>query len=100
MHGGLDDSRHAALASMGLEILLDEPQPVELWPDNWASVEVFDALGTQWSVAPNGRLVGLRYESVPYVMRLCGVLAADRRLVFEDLRVMENAVINLINSKH
>jgi hypothetical protein len=84
---------------MGLQILLDEPEPVELWPDNLAAFEVFDALGTQWSVAPNGRLVGLRYEAVAFVMRLCGVAAADRRQVFEDLRVMENAVLTLINSK-
>lgn len=99
MHGGLQDSRAGALAQMGLEILLDPPAPVEVWPENWQAVLVFDALGTQWAVAPSGRVIGLRYEVVPMVMRLHTVAASQRREVFEDLRVMESAVLNLINSK-
>lgn len=99
MHGGLENSNAGALAQMGLEILIDAPEPVEVWPENWQAVEVFDALGTQWAVAPSGKAIGLRYEAMPLVMRIHAVAPADRRQVFEDVRVMENAVLTMINKR-
>lgn len=102
MHGGLDTaSRRKGLAVLGLDwVLEDAPDAVDVWPDVWPAVELFDALGTSWNVAPTGRLIGLRYEVIPVVMDLHAIHGTDRRRdLFEDVRVMESAVRVMINEQ-
>ena len=43
-------------------------------------------------------VIGLRYESLPAVLDLLDVPAADRRGVFAGLRTMERAAMEVINS--
>lgn len=64
----------------------------EVYPENYASVEVFNAMQTQWR-ADMGAIIGLDYSALPMVMRLYGVPVAKRRKVFDDVRVMEHAAI-------
>ena len=68
-----------------------------VWPDNWQTVEVFDALSTQWQGGFGG-ISGLRYEALPVVMRLMGIPKADRRDVFEDIRILEQETLKSISS--
>lgn len=53
---------------------------------------------TQWERnGMTGRYTGMRYVSLPVVMRFSGVPKAARRQVFDDIRIMESAVLEKIN---
>jgi hypothetical protein len=66
---------------------------VAVWPENWPAVATFNALQTQWIIAPSGRLLGLRYESLPVVWQALGIRRRHQRRLFHDLRVMETAAL-------
>jgi hypothetical protein len=71
-----------------------EEEAFEVLPDCVASVRAFYAMGTQWARAGmDAARVGLRYEALPVILKLHRVPAADRHQVFEDIRIMENAVL-------
>lgn len=74
-------------------------EDVAVWPENWPAVELFGALQTQWTVAPSGSLVGLRYEALPLLFSLHGLRRRQRRQIFEDLRTMETAVLNALQER-
>jgi hypothetical protein len=89
-----------ALAAFGLVQVGEEPdRHFGVWPENWKTVEVFGAMGTQWNAVGMGGVVGLRYESLPAVMRYCAVPPADRAHVFHGLRTMERAALEVINGR-
>ena len=53
---------------------------------------------TQWHTAGmRGRPIGLRYESLPVVLRLLAVPKSDHANVFAGLRIMENAVLSILH---
>ena len=71
--------------------------PVEVWPDAWESLLVFNTFGTQWNWAVGmggGGRTGLRYEAVyPVLDRITkGDDDAWGRL-FADIQDMEQAAI-------
>lgn len=70
-----------------------------IWPDNWAPVQVFRRMTTQLIVGGMGGVVGLRYESIPLVLDLCGIPAKDRPETFECLQIMERHMVNQLNDK-
>lgn len=73
---------------------LDGAAEVAVWPDNWPAIRVFAALQTQWHVAPNGRLLGLRYAAlVGPLWRLCGIGRKRRPALMADLQVMERSLL-------
>ena len=67
-------------------------QRTEVWQENVAAVEVFADMLTQWNVGGAG-VVGLRYESLPLLLDLRAVPAADRPDLVAGLRVMERAAL-------
>jgi hypothetical protein len=69
-------------------------QPVEIWQENVAAVEVFADMLTQWNVGPGGA-VGLRYEALPLVLDLRGTPAHERADLVAAVRVMERAALGL-----
>ena len=84
---------------MGFE-LPDLPPPVaaefEVHPDNWATVEMFLRLQTQWRSTING-VIGLDYSAVKWLFRLYEV--QDQRSLLEDLQTMEVAAMQAINKQ-
>jgi hypothetical protein len=52
------------------------------------------AMGTQWRVGMGGA-TGLDYGVLPHVLRLVGVPKREWPRVFDDLRVMEAAVLTM-----
>jgi len=62
------------------------------------AVDVFIAMSTQWRVGYVGA-TGLDYAALPMVMRMAGVLPGDRREVFDQVRVMEDAALSLMRKK-
>lgn len=53
---------------------------------------MFLRLQTQWRVGMNG-LIGLDYVAAEWLFRLYSVKVKDRRLLLEDLQVMESAAL-------
>jgi hypothetical protein len=52
-------------------------------------------MGTQWhTVGMSGKPIGLRYESLPVVLRSLRVPKRERSLVFAGLRTMERSALS------
>ncbi|QBP78224.1 hypothetical protein E2K99_10460 [Herbaspirillum huttiense] len=89
----------AQLAALGLTPEdLGDKSSFDVFPENYTSVEVFNAMRTQWRT-DMGVPVGLDYAVLPSVMRLFGVPAVHRRRVFDDVRAMEHAAICLMREQ-
>jgi hypothetical protein len=74
----------------------------QVWPENWQAVEVFCALSTQWrSVALSSMatarvmMTGIEYSAIEPVCRLMGIRKRDRATLFQRLRVMESAALEV-----
>lgn len=74
--------------------------PVGVWPDNMPAVEVFSDLVTQWRRAGMaGMVTGLDYAAIPAVFAIRGIPKKQWGSLFDDLRVMEDAAIDLLNKQ-
>lgn len=74
--------------------------PVYLWPDVEQSVRVFIGMGTQWRRGGMaGALTGLDYAALPVVLRIYAIPRALWADVFDDIRQMEVAVLDMANQK-
>ena len=76
-----------------------EPELCEVWPENWAAVEAWLVVASQWRATPlaDGRVHwhGLDYTGVRAGLELAGIaLAPDDWL---RLRVMEQAAAAALN---
>ena len=69
----------------------------EVWDDNWATVQMFLRIQTQWRVSMNGP-IGLDYASLNWLCTLYPV--EDQQLLFEGLQVMEITALNCFNKKN
>ena len=69
----------------------------EVWDDNWATVQMFLRIQTQWRVSMGGP-VGLDYASLNWLCTLYPV--EDQQLLFEGLQVMEITALNCFNKKN
>ena len=70
----------------------DLDETVEVYPDNWPTFLVMEAMGTQWRVGMAGR-TGLDYSVIPAVMSLIGIPKKTRSQIFRDIRVMEDEAL-------
>jgi len=74
------------------------PTDFLVMPENWDSVQVFSALSRCWRVDSfNGHYLGLERSAIESTLRLMGVLPGLHRGIFEDLRIMENAALEVLN---
>ena len=73
--------------------------PVEVWPDCRASLELFVSLQTQWHIVGGfggGIRSGLRYEAVyPLLDRVAGGCSEEWARLFADVQAMEFAVLKI-----
>jgi hypothetical protein len=67
-----------------------------VWPENWAAVEMFLRVQTQWRTSMGG-VIGLDYAAVAWVLKLYGI--EDQRSLLEDLQVMEAAAMRVMNKQ-
>lgn len=51
---------------------------------------------TQWNIGPK-RVVGLKYESIPWVLQAGGVDQKEHARILRDLRVMEQEALLIFN---
>jgi len=96
--GDLDNkAANAGRMKFGIPPLQEARQ--ELWLENAQAAEMFAAMSTQWYVSGRGAVIGFRYEAVPLVQDMLQIDAADRREVFNGLRVMELEAVTILNKK-
>lgn len=89
-----------ALHAFGIpESALPPIDHLEIWPENWPIVEVFLAMDTQWHTGGmSGRPIGLRYSSLPVVLRALRVPSSEFPWVFAGLRTMERAALSILQN--
>lgn len=74
------------------------PQELGIWPENWQAFRVFYRLRTQWASGMGGA-IGLRYETLPFALRLEQVARADWPEVTDGLQIMEHETLRLLAEK-
>lgn len=67
-----------------------------MWDENWAVLEMFLRVQTQWRTTMNG-VLGLDYGAVAWLFKMYAV--EDPRALLEDLQIMEAAAMTVINSR-
>jgi hypothetical protein len=73
-----------------------ECQAVELWPENLASADLYNACETQWLRAGmDGTPTGLNYPGVEVVMRLRG----DPPHRFDDIQALEREYLSIASDR-
>lgn len=72
--------------------------PVDLWPDNALSVNVFATICMQWRVGMNGAFA-LDYNVIEPALRMLRVPPEQWPDVFEDITVMEPVGLQSIRAK-
>ena len=75
-----------------------EGDELEVWPENWAAIEFFSQLGTQWIVSAGGR-TGMNYLTVYAMLDRSGLSKEEAAQMFNDLRVMEYAALEEMNKE-
>lgn len=71
----------------------DSPTEVDVWPDNWETVQVFISLNTQWRMGFSGP-TGLDYTAIEPVLRLVAIPTERWPELFLAIRIMERAAID------
>jgi hypothetical protein len=72
----------------------------EVFEENWEAFEVFRRMTTQWNILPSPDrpvFTGLNYTSLDVLLKL--YKTRDRRLVFEDVQIMEAAALGVLNQR-
>lgn len=73
-------------------------QPLDIWPENWPALLVYDAMRTQWSVGMAGA-IGLRYEALPLALEMQGIARADWPDTIAGVRAMEAETLRLLRAR-
>jgi hypothetical protein len=74
---------------------MDLSSEVQVWPENFKAVQIFDAMATQWR--PGFKtFFGLDYQVLPWMFRLYQVSAEEEQEVLYCVRVMENEALILM----
>jgi hypothetical protein len=76
----------------GLTVEEASGDPVEIWPENVETVNVFISMSTQWRVSMSGP-TGLDNSALIDTMRLLGVARSRWPEVFAGIRVMEDVAL-------
>lgn len=82
----------------GLTVEEAHGSPIEVWPDNVDAVNVFIAMSTQWRTSFSG-VTGLDYAALPAVLELLHIPKRERPGVFDGLRAMEDAALEVMRKK-
>lgn len=68
-----------------------------MWPENWAAMEAFLSVQTQWSVGMGGP-TGLDYTRVRAGLELAGVQVTPE--LFQQLRILESGALSALNKRN
>lgn len=92
MTGPVVDETAADLAAFGIEVpaLPEASREFEVFPENWDAVRCFCACSTQWLQGFSGAN-GIDYKSLSVIFEIYSI--NDKVSTFEDVRIMESAVL-------
>lgn len=76
------------LGVLGLSLADVPEEEVEVWPDVWPALRLFEAMSTQWRTGQGGTS-GLDYAAVPATAAMLGIRRRDLAEIFPDLRALE-----------
>lgn len=79
----------------GVPTPCDECPAPEVLPEQLEALSLYDAVRTQWRRSASGLVTGLDYAGVEALLRIQGSRGAARRELFEQLRIMERATIEV-----
>lgn len=65
------------------------PEPVDVLPENWGAVQLFQAAATQWQRDPAGHRCGINYAGLSLPLSLLALRGRQAREAFAGLQVME-----------
>jgi len=85
---------------LGIANVIPELEPEEdflVFEENWAAIDLFLKVQTQWRIGGLGNLSGLCYADVLTIGRLYEI--PNLVEVFEDLQVLEVTVMSLLNKE-
>ena len=85
------------LAAIGLtpEDFKTQRRSIDIFPENFASVRVFEAMCTQWRTGFAGP-TGLDYLALPTVLQFLQVPKKTWARIFDDVRFMESEAMRLM----
>jgi hypothetical protein len=77
----------------------EKPVQFEVWRDNWLILEVFLAMSTQWvwTGGMEPHRAGLNLCALPVVYEGLQISRKKRPEVFQGLKVMEGAALDVLN---
>jgi hypothetical protein len=73
--------------------------PFEVWPENWPTVQLFEAMATQWRFDPSGNETGLDYSAIEWPLRILRLRGRQARTAVAGMRVMEAAWLKRVNAR-
>ncbi|MGV7210503.1 DUF1799 domain-containing protein [Oxalobacteraceae bacterium A2-2] len=76
-----------------------ETDPVEIWPENEAALDLFMSLGSQWTMGPSGP-VGLNYLVLYATLDRMDIPQAERNALQRDVQLMEAYALAETRKKH
>lgn len=88
----------AEAGAWGLTVEEAQAPPLEVWPDCWQAVWLFDSIGTQWRMGMGGP-VGLDYNVLYRKMDRMRLSEADYDETEACVRVMEDAALEVMRKK-
>lgn len=74
-------------------------QVVEVWPENWQTVDLFISISTQWRIGMGGP-TGLDYNVLFRVLDSKGLPKDDWDQSFDDIRIMESAALEAMRQSN
>ncbi len=81
-------------------LTMDEAMPsVDIWPDNWRTVMLFDAIGTQWRVGMGGP-VGIDYNVMFHKLDRLNLPPSEYEEIESGVRVMEEAALAIMRKRN
>lgn len=93
-----EQKREAAALGFTAEDYADPRSNVEVWPENWRYVKLFDALSTQWRGGFSGP-TGLDYSVLKDTMELMGFERSEFNETFDVVRLMEAEALDEIHDR-
>ncbi|MBH3342450.1 DUF1799 domain-containing protein [Pseudomonas parafulva] len=76
------------LGALGLSLADVPDEEVEVWPDAWPALRLFEAMSTQWRLGQGGAS-GLDYAAIPATSSMLGIKRRELFNIFPDLRILE-----------
>lgn len=84
------------LEAYGLTVDDYPPPSVEIWPENWPPIQLFNRISTQWRVGAAGP-VGLDYNVVFHELDRAGIAGDDYDDMMAAIRVIESTALEAIH---